>query len=221
MATQHQVDNRHLKQLRNGDHMRRSDFHRLYCDMPEGYRAELIAGMVFEPSPVSYAHGEYHATLSYLLKVYAKATPGLGLADNATVMLSDDDEPQPDLVLRIASQRTGRSGIEGKYIKGAPELVAEIAYSSRAIDLHLKKERYASFAVQEYIVVCLEPKEFYWFDLQKSVRFTPDSAGILKSSVFPGLWIHGKGLLDLDEQLTDAALAQGLKSAAHKRFLKV
>jgi hypothetical protein len=38
--------------ITNGDHMKQPEFHRLYSSMPEDYRAELIGGIVFEPSPL-------------------------------------------------------------------------------------------------------------------------------------------------------------------------
>lgn len=198
--------------------MTREEFHRAYCEMPEDYRAELIGGIVFEPSPVSYPHGRNHVRLSFLLESYAEATFGTEVADNATLKLSDDDEVQPDLLLRIVQNLGGQSREAHRYIEGAPELVAEIAYSSRAIDLHLKKDRYALAGVLEYIVVCIESKKIYWFDLRNNIELKPDGSGIFRSAIFPGLWIHGQGLLDLDHNLTNHALKRGLKTAAHAKF---
>lgn len=205
-------------ELHNGDRMMRSEFHVAYSQMPQGYRAELIGGIVFEPSPVSYSHGKSHLELGCLLKTYARLTPNTEVAADATLILGADDEVQPDLVLRIA--RGGRSHLtENDYILGAPELVAEIAYSSRAIDLHLKKERYKLAGVAEYIVVSVKPKRLWWFDLPNSRELEHDDSGIFRSAVFPGLWIHGEGLLDLNEDLTLAAINDGLNSPEHKMYV--
>ncbi len=206
--------------LYNGDRMMREEFHGIYCQMPEDYHAELIGGIVFEPSPVSYSHGTRHADLAHWLRTYSIATPETELADNATLILGDEDEVQPDLMLRISDERGGQSRItKDGYIEGAPELVAEIAFSSRAIDLHLKKERYALAGVVEYVVVCLSPKRIYWFDLCSGTESKADSKGVFRSRIFPGLWIHEQGLLDLDPEPTASALERGLKTPAHKRLV--
>lgn len=206
--------------LHNGDRMTRAQFHRAYSQMPDNYKAELIGGIVFEPSPLGYPHGEHHLRLGNLLDTYRIHTPGTGAADSVTVMLSDEDEVQPDLVLRLAQELGGRSRLtRDRYVKGAPELVAEIAHSSRAIDLHLKKERYTLAGVVEYVVVCVSPKQIYWFDLPGRKEMAPDNDGVFRSAVFPGLWIHGDGLLKLEGELTLDILNRGLRSPEHKEFV--
>lgn len=206
-----------VRTLYNGDRMKQAEFHSAYEKMPEGYRAELIGGIVFEPSPLGYSHGTNDIRLAYLLQTYVIATPGVEAASNATVILGDDDEVQPDLVLRIIHTRGGQSKVR-KYILGAPELVAEVAHSSRAIDLHLKKHRYAAAGVLEYIVVSLEDQRLYWFDLKNDIRFASDNNGIVRSAIFPGLWIHAQGLLELDHIRTGEALQSGLQSIEHEQF---
>lgn len=212
----HRDGNSH--ELHNGDCFIRSEFHSLYEQMPEGYRAELLGGIVFEPSPLSWSHSEWHVQLGYLLQTYAINTPRVAVGDNATVMLSEEDEVQPDLILRIAQDCGGQSRVSASdFVEGAPELVAEIAHSSRAIDLHLKKERYALSGVIEYIVVCLHPKQLFWFDLRGRKQFHARDS-VIRSAVFPGLWLHQEGLLHLAHDLTVATLSKGLKSKAHKLF---
>jgi len=95
--------------LFRGDRMTQKEFHSAYDEMPDGYRAELIAGLVHEPSPLGLPHGTIHSRLNSLLDAYTAITPGLQLADNATVILSKEDEVQPDLILRILPQYGGQS----------------------------------------------------------------------------------------------------------------
>jgi Uma2 family endonuclease len=208
-------------ELHDGDRMTREQFHIAYERMPAGYRAELIAGVVHEPSPVSYSHSKHDGELGLVLGAYAKGTPGVDFAGhNATLLLSDADELQPDLILRIDAKYGGRSQITADdYIAGAPELVAEIAVSSEAIDLHLKKERYAQAGVLEYVVVCLRPKKVRWFHLQARKELAPTSAGVFHSRMFPGLWIDGDALLRLDYDGMMRTLELGLRSTEHKKFL--
>ena len=62
--------------------------------------------------------------------------------------LGDSGETQPDLSLRILPEYGGSSTTvkKGKksYISGPPEWIGEVAHSSRAIDLHLKKTAYGA-----------------------------------------------------------------------------
>ena len=206
--------------LRAGDRLSRDEFHYAYHQMPEHYRAELLGGIVFEPSPLALPHGKVHARLISLFDAYAASTPGTEVADNATVILGDQDEVQPDVMLRVLPKHGGRSKTtKDGYVKGAPELVAEVAHSSRAIDLHLKKERYASTGVLEYTVVCLQPAQIHWFVLQDKPALTPGTDGIFRSAVFPGLWIHERALLQLDYKRAMAALNQGLATPEHTQFV--
>lgn len=204
--------------------MSQPEFHRAYDAMPEEYRAELIGGIVFEPSPLGYPHGKFDTRLSYLLEHYAAQTPGLQAVQGVTVILGPKDEVQPDVVLRIAPKYGGQSQNtrkrEGRfYIKGAPEVVAEIAHSSAAIDLHLKKERYAVGGVKEYIVVCLKPARVHWFDLDCQTELKTVK-GVFKSRVFPGLWIDRVGLLELDYKRSMAALNEGMASREYIEFVE-
>ncbi len=217
-----QLDENSSVVLHNGDRLKQHEFHLCYSRMPENYRAELIGGIVYEPSPVSWYHSKHHIRLAFLLETYSSKTPNTELGDNATVILSEDDEVQPDLTLLIASNKGGHSRLsKNGYVEGPPELVAEIAYSSRAIDLHLKKERYAVAGVLEYIVVCLQPKKVYWFDLKEKKTLSADTDGVLRSSIFPGLWIHEQGLLQDNRRLTLKTLKQGLLSSEHAEFARL
>src|SRR5438128_2350867 len=82
--------------LESGDQLDQATFHRLYEAMPPGFRAELIEGTVFVPSPASAVHSDYQGTLVTWLGNYRAATPGVKLMDNGTVLLPPKGEPQPD-----------------------------------------------------------------------------------------------------------------------------
>ena len=91
-------------ELHNGDRMKRAEFHRMYEQMPKRFKAELIGGIVYLASPLRRRHGTHHVRMSVVFGLYEGQTPGVEAGDNATVILSDDDEPQPDLFLRILPQ---------------------------------------------------------------------------------------------------------------------
>ncbi len=137
--------------LESGDRLTRAEFERRYEATPEQFKAELIEGVVYAASPVRTFHGKPHAALVTWLGVYWTATPGVSVADNTTTRLDLDNEPQPDALLRIEVEGSSTISEDG-YIEGAPELVAEIATSSAAIDLGAKQNAYRRNGVQEYLV---------------------------------------------------------------------
>ena len=104
--------------VESGDRLTRPDFERRYQAMPHIKKAELIEGVVYVASPVRIAnHGRPHAQIIGWLMVYSAATPGVDLADNATVRLDIDNEPQPDALLRLEPEAGGNSRIsEDDYV---------------------------------------------------------------------------------------------------------
>ena len=104
--------------LRAGDRLTRAEFERRYAAMPHVKKAELIEGVVYMPSPVTQEeHGGPHFNFVGWLAVYQAATPGVEGGDNATVRLDWDNEPQPDVFLRIRPDWGGQSR-DGKYVGG-------------------------------------------------------------------------------------------------------
>ena len=49
--------NSKLPQLHSGDRLSREEFHRIYEQMPEDFKAELIGGIVYVASPMRLPHG--------------------------------------------------------------------------------------------------------------------------------------------------------------------
>src|SRR5260221_7287847 len=93
--------------LHNGDRLTQAEFHRRYEAYPEDVKFELIGGIVYMASPLRLPHGRYHQKLSFVLAHYESATPGVEVADNATVILGEESEPQPHLLLRIMTEFGG------------------------------------------------------------------------------------------------------------------
>ncbi len=207
--------------LMNGDRLSQSEFHRRYEAYPDDTKFELIGGIVYMTSPLRRRHSLYDGEMGYLLETYSRATPGVEVLHNATTILGEESEPQPDLGLRILTAFGGHSReTEDDYVAGPPELLAEIAASSRALDLHAKRDDYRNAGVYEYVVVSVEEPELHWFDFQASEMIRPNRQGISKSRVFPGLWIEVEALLARDRKRLLAILEQGLASRPHAAFVK-
>ncbi len=207
--------------LESGDRLTRAEFERRYAATPEKFKAELIEGVVYVASPVRAFHGVPHADLVTWLGVYRTATPGVSAADNTTTRLDLDNEPQPDALLRIERGGTSTLSADG-YIEGVPELVAEIATSSAGIDLGAKKNAYRRNGVQEYLVWQTFENRLSWFRWQAGefVEICPDADGIIRSSVFPGLWLAVPALLAGRMMAVLNVLQTGIADPAHQSFVE-
>ena len=208
--------------LEAGDRLTRGEFERRYGACPHIKKAELIEGVVYVPSPVRYdSHGQPHAALLGPLLLYAAHTPGVGIADNATVRLDLDNEVQPDVLLRNESAATGQSTITGDgCLQGAPELVAEVTASSASYDLHDKLNVYRRNGVREYLVWRTREQRIDCYRLvDGEYRPMPqDAGGVIRSNVFPGLHLDVRALLLGDVAAALAAVQAGVESAEHRAF---
>jgi Uma2 family endonuclease len=208
------------EELHNGDRMTQPEFHRIYEQMPENFKAELIGGIVYVASPLKRQHDTSHLVWGTVFATYVLNTPGVEAGDNTTILLGEENEPQPDLYMRILPECGGQSRTtKDEYIRGAPELVAEVAVSSRSIDLHGKRDDYRRYGVREYLVLCVREQELRWFDLRADEELVPDADGVIRVHCFPGLWIDMKALLNLDRRLL-TVLEQGLASPEHAAFVQ-
>jgi Uma2 family endonuclease len=210
-----------VPELRAGDRLSRAEFERRYSAMPHVKKAELIEGVVYMAPPVSQEHGTPHFDLITWLGLYRLATPGVQGGDNTTVRLDLDNEPQPDAYLRIRPDYGGQSRDSGKYVGGAPELIAEIAASSASYDLHDKLRAYQRNGVVEYVVWRVEDRAIDWFVLREDryERLPLSAAGFYKSHVFPGLWLDPAALLRGDLAQVAAVVQQGLAAPEHADFV--
>lgn len=210
--------------LENGDRLNQLEFERRYNLMPHVKKAELVEGVVYMASPLRFElHAEPHGDLIVWLGNYKVSTPSVRLGDNPTVRLDLDNEPQPDAVLLIDASAGGQSCLgEDGYIEGAPELVAEIAASSAAIDLGDKKRAYRRNGVQEYIVWQVFDQKIDWFSWQNGdyVSLLPDEDGVMRSSIFPGLWLQVAAMLEGNMPQVLAVLQMGLISVDHQAFVQ-
>ncbi|MFB2934908.1 Uma2 family endonuclease [Aerosakkonemataceae cyanobacterium BLCC-F154] len=207
--------------LENGDRLTRPEFERRYQTMPNVKKAELIEGVVYMGSPVRVIHGQPHAQIMTWLGSYWTATPGIALMDNTTVHLDAENEPQPDALLRIVNG--GQTMIsEDGYLEGAPELIAEIAASSASYDLRDKLRAYRRNQVQEYLVWQVNEQKIDWFRLREGeyIVLPSDETGIIKSEVFPGLWLAVPALVAGNLVEVQSVLQRGLATSEHQAFVQ-
>lgn len=207
-----------LPELRAGDRMKREEFHRRYERYSDDVKFELVEGVVYMASPARCPHGELQLELGTLFGVYKAHTPGVSMGDNTTLILDDENEPQPDLYLRILGGQTRLN--EGDYLVGAPELLAEVAHSSLSLDLGAKKRAYRKTGGLEYLVVGVEKRQIHWFDLRNDEVISPGDDGVYRSQVFPGLWLNAEALFARDTRALLQTLQEGLDTEEHARFVE-
>jgi Uma2 family endonuclease len=191
--------------LENGAVMSRAEFHELYEQCEDLHRVELIEGVVFMPSPIMIlGHADEQGLMLDWLSAYAALHPGVKHSPPGTVLMDDENEPEPDAMLyRVTANR-----YKGGYLDGAPELIVEIANSSKSRDMHQKKEAYRRNGVLEYIVWRVRDEAIDWFHLRDGEyeRRTPDAEGVVESEVFPGLRLHVAAALGMDRAVVLAAV---------------
>ncbi|MFQ4139782.1 Uma2 family endonuclease [Nodosilinea sp. PGN35] len=208
--------------LESGDRLTRPEFERRYKNSTVK-KAELIEGVVYVASPLRFQqHAEPHSRLNTWIGTYAALTPGTRSGIEPTVRLDLDNEPQPDIVLLIDAAAGGQARLSPDgYLEGTPELVIEIAASSAAIDLGDKKQAYRRNGVPEYLVWQVYENRLDWFYLVDG-DYQPlptDADGLMRSTIFPGLWLTVTALLQGNMGLVLAGLQAGIQSAEHQQFV--
>jgi Uma2 family endonuclease len=171
---------------------------------------------------VSVATDDRTRVSSAWLFHYEARTPGVELGDNSTVHLDHNNTPQPDAVLFIQPESGGHVRIDEEgYIVGAPDLVAEVSASSVSYDLTEKLKVYERNGIREYIVWRVVDRQVNWLVLREAgyESLAPSEDGILRSTIFPGLWFDPSALLDKNFGRLLNVLDHGLDSPNHAEFV--
>jgi len=211
-----------LLPLRDGERVSRNDFERRYEAMPD-QKAELLDGVVYMASPATEKHSSPHGDLFGWLYTYQISAPGLIAGIEGSTRLDADSEPQPDVYLRIDETHGGQSRLDAdNYIVGAPELVGEIAYSSLPVDRNVKKPIYQRSGVREFILWNVQGRKIDWFVLRgdEYATLAAGGDGIVRSEVFPGLWLDAEAMVHRDFTSVMRVLQQGIASPEHALFVE-
>jgi Uma2 family endonuclease len=201
--------------LENGEHLTVVDFLRRYEEETGLRKCQLIEGTVHMPSPVrADAHAEPDNLIQFWLATFAYSKTGLKAGvkayTNATLVLDQENAPQPDAILCSTPKPQHRVWLDSRgYLCGAPEFICEIADSTRSIDMHEKKRAYRRAGITEYLVWLTEEKTVVWYHLEDGdyKALAADKQGLLHSRVFSGLILDTKALLKRDGARLVAALA--------------
>ena len=121
--------------------------------LPEGQRAELIDGQIYDMAPPSPMHQELVMELSATLRDYIKKNGGPCKVYPApfAVFLNEDDRNyvEPDISVICDSSKVDNRGYQG-----APDFIIEIVSpSSQRMDYLTKLFKYGTAGVREYWIV--------------------------------------------------------------------
>jgi Uma2 family endonuclease len=208
-------------ELVTGQRMNVEEFLRRWEELPHLKNAELIDGVVHVSSPVSREHGSLDTRIIWWLKQYAVATPGCECGNNSTWLMLDS-APQPDAFLRILPGYGGQSRDERKYCAGGPELTVEVCLTSTEVDFGPKLVLYQRAGVREYVTIELFGQRIVWRVLENGVYISQKAPadGVLRSQVFPGLWLDVKAFWDDNGTKMLTTLNAGLSLEDHQRFVE-
>jgi len=208
-------------ELVTGERMTVDEFLHRWEELPDLKNAELINGVVHVPSPVSREHGNLDTLIIWWLAHYAQSTAGCRAGNNSTWLMLDS-APQPDAYLRILPAHGGQSSDGKLYAVGAPELAVEICLTSTEVDFGPKRKLYQKAGVREYVTIETLRKRIVWRMLVDGVYLQQEapSDGILRSEVFPGLWLDMAAFWAGDGAKMLAALNAGLASGDHQEFVE-
>ena len=219
--------------LRDGDRLNREEFHRRYEAMPSGvpetkYRevwAELVEGVVhLDRVPGDIRSGRARAEIAMWLGHYTAATCGVSGGSHMSMLLDDQNEYQPASMLIMTEAAGGRTRFDAAgHITVPPELVVEVRDRATRIEAETKPSVYTRHGVREHLVVLLgeTPAEVRWMTLDPAhgpTPIKPDADGVIKSGVFPGLWLDPAALLAGDGAKLLATLDRGLATDEHVDF---
>jgi Uma2 family endonuclease len=101
-------------------------------------------------------------------------------------------------------------------------LVVEICVTSTEVDFGPKLALYQRAGVREYITVERFGPRMIWRVLEDGAYFaqTLPADGIVRSQVFPGLWLDLEAFWANDKAKMLAALNAGLASEEHRKFVE-
>ena len=158
--------------------------------------------------------------LNAWLGAYKASTPGVDAGCHATYYMLEN-EVQPDCVLRVLPEFGGKSGEQGLYGAGPPELIAEVCGSSADPEFGPKLALYLRAGVREYLTADTLMRRLKWRTFAKgSYRdLEPGPDGILRSVAFPGLWMRPEHLWKGDLAGLIRIVARGVGSPEHKAFV--
>ncbi|MCM1213061.1 MAG: Uma2 family endonuclease [Lachnospiraceae bacterium] len=162
-----------------------------YWNLPDGQRAELIDGQLYNMAPPNRIHQELSFAIARRFADYIDRRGGSCKVYPApfAVNLNADDETyvEPDI-----SVICDKSKLTDHGCSGAPDLIVEIVSpGSRRMDYNIKNGKYAEAGVREYWIVDPEKQRttVYRYEEDAAPTILPFSQPIA-AGIFADLSVH-------------------------------
>lgn len=135
--------------------------------LPDGQRAELIDGQIYDMAPPSTNHQRLVARLSHLILSHIDTKGGECEVFPApfAVFLNEDDRNyvEPDISVICNKDKLNEKGCNG-----APDWIIEVVSpSTERVDYGIKLFKYRSAGVREYWIVNPKTRTVNVFDLER------------------------------------------------------
>jgi len=173
--------------LRVEDYLRLCD-----ADAFDDRRTELIGGDVLVMAPEYRPHAFVRDELTYRLRRILETIGSTLYPTGGSVFISDNDMPQPDIVL------TREPRGPGAIPSASVALIVEISLTTLAIDMGRKREAYAAAGIAEYWVVEVESRIIHLMSSPAGSTFRHHRRVAigqpLAAATIPGLTVSTNGL---------------------------
>lgn len=157
--------------------------------LPDGERAELIDGQIYDMAPPSTKHQRVVSEIHYQIKDYIKRNHGTCEVFPApfAVFLEKDDKTyvEPDICVICDPSK-----LDDKGCHGAPDWVVEVVSpSSRQMDYYKKLFKYRAAGVREYWIVDPEKKRVMVYNFEQDTGAEYTFGENVPSGIYEGFGI--------------------------------
>lgn len=163
-------------------------------NLPEGQRAELVDGIMYDMAPPMRIHQKIVTWLIKEISNYIDIKGGDCEVYPApfAVFLNKDNKNyvEPDISVICDKRKLSDRGCEG-----APDWIVEIVSpSSRRMDCYIKLFKYRSAGVREYWIVNPEEQKIAVYAFEKDDYAEYSFFEVVKSGIYPDLEIDFSGV---------------------------
>ena len=158
--------------------------------LPEGERAELIDGQIYDMAPPSRHHQEISMELSTAIQSYIRSKKGNCRVYAAPFAVYLDEKTntyvEPDVSVICDPDK-----LDDRGCKGAPDWIIEIVSpASRRMDYYTKLFRYRTAGVREYWIVDPSKNQIIVYDFEHGdmEQFTFQDS--IKAGIYEDLFIR-------------------------------
>ncbi len=158
-------------------------------NLPEGERAELIDGQIYNMAPPRYIHQIILSELNSVIHQYIKSKNGSCkiLPAPFAVFLNNDNKTyvEPDISVICDKNKLDEYGCHG-----APDWIIEIVSpGSKNMDYLTKLLKYSSSGVREYWIVDPQKNRIMVYDFTSEDMMEYTFSDKVKAGIYEDLWI--------------------------------